>query len=224
MIQKLFLAGSEVCLNSAMDQIRKKINSLIESNYSRLMRRGMLEASIAKIPKKERKIWAENIVQEAILKTLQYIERGGCEPDNFVGFVKKTMENTINDNWKKSVSSAERKRAKKSEEGFDVYFAKKREEQFAEGFDDNIAEDGMISFKKSGKTWLVARDFGAEEKMSLEKCLDGLDKTLRKILIMNYHGGFSTKEIANEIQKPHGSVLRWLNQARIAFKTCFEGC
>lgn len=206
-----------------MDQIRKKINSLIESNYSQFMRKGMREASRSTIPNKERKIWAENVVQEAILKTLQYIERGGCEPDNFVGFVKKTMENTINDNWKKSVSSAERKRAEKFGEGFDVYTAKKREEQFAEDFDDNIPEDGMNSYKKSGKTWLSSGDFGVEDKISLEKCLDGLDETFRKILEMNYRAGFSTKEISNKIKKPHGSVLRWLNQARIAFKTCFEG-
>lgn len=182
-----------------MDQDRKNINALIEVNYPRLIWFAISEAP-SKIPKNERKTWARDIVHQAILKTLQHIEKGGANPDNFVSFVKRVIINTRNDAWRK-----------------------KSEEQFEEEAEDKIPEAGISTYKRSGETWLNPKDFGVEDKKTVEKCLDNLDETPRTILILNYIGGFTTKEISKKIRKPQGSILRWLNQARIAFKTCFEG-
>lgn len=163
---------------------REKIKGLILSNYPKFVAFG-ISLFDREIRTKDRRVLAEDVVQEAIVRVLKYFNNGGCEPDNFVQFVHTTMKNIHLNSFKK-----------------------KSEELLKEGTEEKIPQQET--------------SFSTEDMITMERCLNELDERSREILLMNLYKGITTKQISETIKKPQGSILRWLNQARIAFKNCYE--
>ncbi|MFS0738745.1 sigma-70 family RNA polymerase sigma factor [Sphingomonas sp. 1P06PA] len=72
---------------------------------------------------------------------------------------------------------------------------------------------------------VMAADPGTplETSVALERCLDGLDREHRDMIVGAYCHGLSREELAERHGRPVGTVKSWLHRGLAGLKACLEG-
>jgi RNA polymerase sigma-70 factor (ECF subfamily) len=56
----------------------------------------------------------------------------------------------------------------------------------------------------------------------LLRCLDRLDSSNRRAILLAYYEGWSREELALHFQRPEGTIKTWLRRSLIALRACME--